>query len=312
MIAASIDIGSNSVLLSVSEVDTSKGLIEELVSESNVTALGRNVDKTGELSKEAMDETFEALKKYVEILKKYEISVESVPVTATEAARNAKNSRDFFSRIMSELGLEVKILSAEGEAFYTGLGVLSGKEIKQKFSGQREIVVMDIGGSSTELMRVRTSKGVVSEMVSLPVGSVRAKEWFDESCFDSKIQKIFSEYDLARFETKDLVCVAGSMTSLAAMMSGMRKFDHGKLEGESISFSDFSSFIDKIGHFSGEDLSLRYPFLGKRTSTIIAGARLAKVLIEKIKVENLIVSTQGLRHGLLVEGRVLDQFIVTG
>ena len=59
---ASIDIGSNSVLLLAGEL--SEGQLVEHLSEANITGLGKDLDKNGTFLKQSMDETYKVLKSY--------------------------------------------------------------------------------------------------------------------------------------------------------------------------------------------------------------------------------------------------------
>lgn len=86
---ASIDIGSNSVLLFIAEVAENE--IISLRDEARVTGLGKEVDKNKRFNDLAMDSTFKALEEYCEIIKAYNISFENVLVTATEASRVVSN-----------------------------------------------------------------------------------------------------------------------------------------------------------------------------------------------------------------------------
>jgi exopolyphosphatase/guanosine-5'-triphosphate,3'-diphosphate pyrophosphatase len=122
---ASIDIGSNSVLLLAVELD-SKGMItKELLNESFITSLGKDLDATKKFHPDSMKATYEALCEYKKMLNKINYLIENVIVTATEASRVSTNSREFFKRIKDEIGFNIQIISSDGEAYYTALGVVS-------------------------------------------------------------------------------------------------------------------------------------------------------------------------------------------
>ena len=80
---ASIDIGSNSVLLLAGDVLDGK-FIEHL-SEANITGLGKDLDKNGAFLKTSMEETYEVLENYKNKLENLRIDISSVLVTSTEA-----------------------------------------------------------------------------------------------------------------------------------------------------------------------------------------------------------------------------------
>lgn len=302
MLRASIDIGSNTVLLLIAEVQNSQ--LKEIVSKSSVTALGRDLDKLGEFHPESMNETYATLKNYRKELKRMDIAPEDVIVTATEASRVARNAPTFFEKVKKELGFIVTIINDHGEAHYTSLGVCAGST-----STLEEAVIMDIGGASTELIKIKVKPYRLIKSISLPIGSVRATEWIKSGEYQQKLQEIFSKYNLDDYKAEKLICVAGSMTSLGGMMKGLSSFDSEQINGADIPFKAFKNFISKIENDDPQKLLNHYPFLEKRANTIVAGAKLAIEIAQKCDVKNLEISTYGLRHGTAMSGTIEHQFL---
>lgn len=267
MLRASIDIGSNSVLLLIGDV-TDEG-IEEISDNTMITGLGKNLDSTGKFTTESMKETMATLKKYKSILKKYDIEVSECLVTATEASRVAENSEEFFNEVRKKCGFKINILSGVGEAYYTARGVALSH---LNNDDDTELVIMDLGGASSELILVKARPFHVKQTVSLPVGSVRAQDWIEEGIFQKKMDDVLHGFEMAPYKTENLVCVAGSLTSLGAMMKGLTSFEGKKINQQKIDFKDFCTFTDKIVAIDKADLLSQYPFLGKRARTIGAGA----------------------------------------
>lgn len=301
-VRASIDIGSNTTLLLAAEVGEN-GFFKELVNETRVTSLGKDLDKNGVFRDKSMKDTFKALTEYKEYIEKVGLNADQVIVTATEAARVAKNSIDFFKKVKEELGFEVTIINGEGEAYYTSYGVVSRSEVNQE-----NLTIMDIGGASTELILVQVKPFKIVKSVSLPIGSVRCSDWLKEKIFDEKIEEIFKNFDVKDYETDHLLCVAGSMTSLGSMIKGLKKFDSDVVNGTKISFDDFLKFTKKIKKNTPTELLLKFPFLGKRSKSIVGGAYLGETMGTALKVKTFEISTLGLRYGTLLSGGIDEQF----
>lgn len=295
---ASIDIGSNSILLLVGTF--SLGKFDIVAKEANVTSLGKGIDKTGLFSDVAMAESYDVLKSYVDIIKKFDLCPDQVIVTATEASRVASNSRSFFARVKNELGLNVQIITGEGEAYYTSLGVIAG-------SSDCDFTIMDIGGASTELMCVVDRH--LSHSISLPLGCVRATEWGQANCEIEQVENAFRRIDWAKFKTERLVCEAGSMTSLAAVYLKLREYRDEDVQGLKLSFSDFEKFALKLNAITPAEILSDFPFLGKRAHVIQAGARIAVTICQRLGVKELEVSTYGLRYGTLKEGLIQEKYL---
>jgi exopolyphosphatase/guanosine-5'-triphosphate,3'-diphosphate pyrophosphatase len=303
MLRASIDIGSNSLLCLIAYVEDGK--INEVKNIIRITGLGKDLDSAKAFCQEAMDDSLLALKEFKVEIEKLELTTEETIVTATEAARVAENSPDFFAKVKRELGFDVTIINSEGEAYYTALGVCKGPHLED----EENLVIMDIGGASTEFVRVNDQPFKVNSTLSLPVGSVRGTDWIIEGTFQDKMDEIFLQEELASFKSETLVCVAGSMTSLGGMLKGLNTFEAGSINGADIPFSKFSEFVDKIVDVGSEALLKQYPFLGKRADTIVAGARVARAFGINLEVEKLVISTLGLRHGTLFQGEIDGRFI---
>lgn len=301
---ATIDIGSNSVLLLIAKKNNGK--LEVLVDEARVTSLGRGLDKTGNFHLDSMKETRQVLKEYIKILSRYSIQPQDVLVTATEASRKAANSRDFFSEIKKELQVNVCIISDYAESYLTAMGVVTDGEA----NFNDPLVIMDIGGSSTELIKVKKNRKKIDMQVSLPVGAVRASEWLESASFDQKFQEALGAYKLEDFKTEKLVCVAGSMTSLGAMMKGLSAFNGEDICGVEITVSEFLLFYNKIKQLTVAQLQEHYPFLGKRSQSIVAGLKVAKEISHRLSVDSFVISTRGLRHGLAHEQSIHPNFIL--
>jgi exopolyphosphatase/guanosine-5'-triphosphate,3'-diphosphate pyrophosphatase len=304
MIRASIDIGSNSVLLLACEFDVAnKKIVRELLNLSYVTSLGKDLDKTKKFNADSMKATYDALADYKNHLSQIGFPPEKVIVTATEASRVAQNALEFYSRVRSELGFCVQLISPEGEAHYTALGVASA------VSDKNELVIMDMGGASTELIRVKLHPFKIHSTISLPVGSVRATDWRTEHVFNEKIQELFKN-DLSQYISETLLCVAGSMTSLASMYLGQKSYDDKKIDGLCIKFSSFKDFARDLQATNVENLLMLFPQLGKRAPLISAAAEVAVMIGEKCHCEIIQISTRGLRYGVLIQGGINDQFTI--
>ena len=79
-------------------------------------------------------------------------NVARMRLVATEACRRARNGREFMRQIRRETGLQVEIIPAEEEA---RLAVISCAPLVNATTEQ--LLVVDIGGGSTELVWVDLS-----------------------------------------------------------------------------------------------------------------------------------------------------------
>lgn len=304
---AAIDIGSNSVLLLIAEISNNN--IKTLESCSTITSLGRELDKNGKFHPESMDDTRATLKNYRDIAIKYNIEPENIIITATEASRVADNALDFYQSIYEELDLKVNIITGVAEAYFSTMGVTGDPSITDE-----DIILMDIGGASTEFIHFNTKSQKILNSVSTPVGVVRATEWAQNhelnEVFDEKLQNFQAE--LEEYKTSKLICVAGTMTSIANMYLNNKTFEEKNISGMKLKFEDLTQLISNFGTKTDQELLELFPFLGKRSKTIKAGMSLSKYLCQKLGVKQLHISTYGLRHGTILVDSIKPEFLYHG
>jgi len=303
-IRASIDIGSNSVLLLVAKVSAkSLDVLENL---SEITSLGKDLDKNKEFNPESMALTKEALESFVQRCEALGVKASDVIVTATEASRVARNAKDFFQEIHKSLGLKINIISSDAEAYFSTKGIL--------FEGNFEsetMTIMDVGGASTELIRVNTKSLEIMESVSLPIGSVRSSNWLEDSLFVQNLQKVFLDHRLLldKYQSRELYCVAGTVTSLAAMFLGLQEYDDKQVHGTTLKTEDVDGLFKKYSEATPEELLEKFPFLKKRSKTMRGGLHLMYHILHRLLVKEIKVSTYGLRYGTLIEGEIKKEFL---
>src|SRR5690242_13383587 len=117
-----IDIGTNSVLLTIAECSAERAT--PLLERATITRLGKGVDRTGELDAEAIARTLVVLETYATALREH--AVERLDVVGTSALRDARNADEFVPPATAILGVAPRVVSGVEEARLTFDGALSG------------------------------------------------------------------------------------------------------------------------------------------------------------------------------------------
>ncbi|WP_286997388.1 MULTISPECIES: Ppx/GppA family phosphatase [Comamonas] len=164
---ASIDIGSNSVLLLVGRVINGK-LHTELQRKETIR-LGGALDSERNLEPSAMERGLECLRRYATLIA--HISPAHRRVVATQTLREARNRDTFLQQAQAILGCPVELISGEREAALIYQGVSS----LLPASPERRLVI-DIGGRSTEICLGQGSH--LEKAISCPIGSVACAQRF--------------------------------------------------------------------------------------------------------------------------------------
>lgn len=296
---ATIDIGTNSVLLLVARIDDRELVpVEE---RATITRLGEGVDKTRALSAEAVERTLACLEAYARAIEEH--GAGRVDVVGTSAMRDARGSESFRTRARELLGVEPRVISGDEEARLTFRGGQSGITVPEG-----PVVVFDIGGGSTEL--IRGERLEQRSAISLDVGSVRLTERHVRSDppTSEEIARVVKDIDEAldragatALEQAALVGVAGTVTTLAAIALNVEPYDAARIHGAKLTAAQIDGVVDKL---VSVPLAARVGLPGlspKRADVIVAGAKICQRIVQRAGAKEIIVSDRGVRWGLAEE-----------
>lgn len=301
---ASIDIGTNTVLLLVADVQN--GRLIQRSEEQRTPRLGKGVDSSGNLHPDSINRVLESLREYHELLESSFPRVSDVAVTATSAVRDAGNRSEFMQKVREETGFDITLLSGLEEAQYTFSGALS------VLPDLTEAIVIDIGGGSTEIAIGKP--GTLLDSHSFDMGSVRFTERYlkhdppgeDEmkQCRDAVKEMIRNrEFELnSGPKNPALVGVAGTVTSLAYMDLQLDAYHPEKLNGYILSIDKIKNWINRLSSIDVQEIETRYPKVMKgRADVITGGLLILEGFMEYYSLSELTVSTGGIRHGAILK-----------
>ena len=300
---AAIDIGTNTILLLIAELETD-GSFQVLDDRAEITRLGAGVDRARQIGPEGERRSLEVLKSYLETCGS--LGVDEIAAVGTSALRDARNTGVFKTRLKRELGLDLRVLSGEEEAAYSYQAVQKGLAL-----GEKEVLVVDVGGGSTEL--IWGKGGALHRSISLDLGAVRLTERFllsdpvrEEECarlttaIDRELQPLLVDWGVGGgFHA--IVGIAGTFTTLAAIAKGLRRYSHSEVHGSCLSRAEVAR---QVQLFKGKTIAERKEIPGleaKRADVILAGALLIERVMALFRVDQVTVSDQGIRYGLLYE-----------
>ncbi|MBX2992389.1 MAG: Ppx/GppA family phosphatase [Bacteroidetes bacterium] len=295
---ATIDIGTNTVLLLVAEVD-SEGSIHRLAYEQRIPRLGKGVDGSKNLQPESMQRVIGVLQEYKSIISSFDI--EKIVACGTSAVRDAANREEFAELVHSNTGLDLEVLSGDDEAYWTYRGAVSG------IPGITKATVVDIGGGSTEIT-VGNDKDII-DSISLDVGSVRLTERFlkhdppTHPELEASITLVEDEIAKAgRFDFKDstLVGVAGTATSLAILAQGLKEFSIDAVTNYNLDLDTVYLLFRALRAMPMDEIRTQSTFLEGRHDVIVAGVLILREIMAHFKFKEMIVSERGVRYGLVL------------
>jgi exopolyphosphatase/guanosine-5'-triphosphate,3'-diphosphate pyrophosphatase len=291
---ATIDCGTNTVLLLVAEVGDD-GVIRPLADRLAFTRLGQGLDRTGRLSEEAMARTIAALKAHDQDARA--LGAERVLCIGTESLRAAENGAEFLRRAAAA-GVPVRVVSGDEEARLSFRSVVAGVP-----PGPRS--VLDIGGGSTELIVGDT--GQAEAWRSVPIGSVRLTERHLHSDPPTAAERQALRQEIVRAITGlpaprgELWGVAGTVTTLGAMHLQMAEYDGRRIEGLRMEAAALAALVERL---AAAPLHERRQMPGldpRRADVIYAGAEILLQVALRAGVAEFRISDRGVRYGALAE-----------
>jgi exopolyphosphatase/guanosine-5'-triphosphate,3'-diphosphate pyrophosphatase len=167
---AAIDCGTNAIRLLVADYDPQTGQLSEVCRAMRIVRLGEGVDRTRQFSGAALTRTFLACKLYQQALA--ELGDPPLVFAATSASRDVGNRDRFVAGVSAILGVVPEVVSGQREAQLSFLGATWQLPVDAVGS----VLVFDIGGGSTELIRGQADTRQVAAAASVDLGCVRMTE----------------------------------------------------------------------------------------------------------------------------------------
>lgn len=289
---ASIDIGTNSCRLLISEV--CPGQIRTIYRDIRTTRIGEGLSISGNISEEAAERTLKCLLEYQEKIKK--ANVGRYRTVATSAVREAANRLWFEDLCRQNLEQPIEVISGEEEARLTYRGVQKGLEINSP------LLVCDLGGGSTELIYPQ-KKGFYVHSLSL--GAVRGTELrVTEEQILSVVAEVKPQKEL--FSPTVLVFCGGTATSVVAMKYGLTQYECDRVHGQRLCRNEISRFYEYLTSMPIEERRRVAGLQAQRADIIVTGLMIMLKLMSVLGKEWALVSESDLQEGV-IWAMALDQ-----
>ncbi|RJP73464.1 MAG: hypothetical protein C4539_01690 [Ignavibacteriales bacterium] len=300
MNVAAIDVGTNTVILLIADINPEPKEIIPIINEYRMPRIGKGLKQNGKIERPQIEHLKLILEEYLFLIEKYQC--EYIFTAGTNAFRIAQNSDEILEEIYNSLNLKIEIVTKEKEAELSYLGAIYPDVLS-------ESTVIDIGGGSTEIIYGKESK--IQFRKSYPIGVVSLSEQFfnndpptPEEIFNLNkyITNIFLD-DLTEISPGlPTIAVAGTPTSIAAIKNQIDEYDEHIVDRTILSQIDLKNFIDHFASYNSKELLSKHPkILTGREDIILSGTLLLYKLSDLLKIKEVIVSTKGIRYGLIIE-----------
>lgn len=291
-VATIIDIGSNSMRMVV--LQKSSRFAFSLINEtkSRVKISEGCYENDGNLQEIPMQRAYESLKSFLNISNA--LKSRKIICVATSALRDAPNSKTFINKVRNDLGLNIKVIDGEKEAYFGGVAA-------SNLLHDDTFVTVDIGGGSTEFCFVKNGK--IEKSISLNIGTVRIKElYFNKNNIDGakkyildSLEKIFK---LDVEIPKKVVGIGGSIRALSKLIMAKNQYPLDILHGYTYEVKNEIALLNRISKAKNcEDLK-SFGIKKDRFDTIKEGSFIFKTILEELKAQTVVTSGVGVREGV--------------
>jgi exopolyphosphatase/guanosine-5'-triphosphate,3'-diphosphate pyrophosphatase len=296
---AAIDCGTNSTRLLVHDGDKT---VERLM---RITRLGEGVHASRALLPAAIERTVAVLREYRQVMDTH--GVTKVRMTATSAARDAKNRDEFFDAAEEAVGVRPELLSGFDEGRLSFLGATADLD-----PALGPFLVVDIGGGSTEFAYGTTE---CEFAMTTDMGCVRLTEQYLEHD-PPHPEELVAALSIAEAHIDDVVLahppitgartfvgLAGTVSTTASVEIGLAEYDRDRIHHFTLTHAAVEDVFRTLATESRAD-RLHNPGLEEaRADVIVGGLCVFVMLFRRLHLDECLVSESDILDGLVMSLR---------
>ena len=308
---AALDLGTNNCRLLVAR-PTGDGF-RVVDAFSRIIRLGEGVSASGRISDAAIARAIAALT--ICRGKMRNRGVTRARLIATEACRAAENGEEFRTLVADKLGLELEVIDRETEATLAATGCTP--LIDPQAEG---VVLFDIGGGSSELVRLARSHETqdgpplpqIGGWISLLHGVVTLAErhggyTVSRETYEAMVEEMAQfiapfarEHGADGVNGIHMLGTSGTVTTIAGVHLNLKRYDRNRVDGCWMSAQEITVVIERLLNMSYND-RVASPCIGaERADLVLAGCAILEASRRAFPSPRLRVADRGLREGMLV------------
>jgi exopolyphosphatase / guanosine-5'-triphosphate,3'-diphosphate pyrophosphatase len=308
-IYAALDLGTNNCRLLIA-CPAGDGF-RVVDSFSRIIRLGEGISATGCISEAAIERAIAALSICRDKIQSKR--ARRLRLIATEACRSASNADGFRDRVAAETGIQLEVIDRETEAALAVIGCSPLLDPKG-----RGAILFDIGGGSTELVRIERDPEETSAeprtkaWTSIPLGVVTLAELFGgrdvtPEVYARMVQEVaqhvapFAAAHGGDIHDMHLLGTSGTVTTLAGIHLNLSRYDRRRVDGIWMDNADISATVARLLEMSYEERANNNCISVDRADLVLAGCAILDAIRQAFPLPRLRVADRGLREGMLVE-----------
>jgi exopolyphosphatase/guanosine-5'-triphosphate,3'-diphosphate pyrophosphatase len=299
---AAADIGTNSIHLVVARVDGDH--FEVLEREREMVRLGSGAGDMKQLSPDAMDRGIEVLDRFRQVAAIHGARLRAV---ATSAVREAANRTVFIHRAWAEAGVVVEVISGFEEARLIHLGAIQAVPVFD-----RQMLVCDIGGGSTELVVGRAGEVLLARSVRLGAIRLTQRYFAGEKLEDGAVEACRRDIrttlasalrEIRRLGFEVAVGSSGTIRSVCQMAAARGDGPAPRtLNNFTVGRDEIDDVVRRLAKAPTVKARAKTPGLEpRRADIILGGALILEQVVGALDVDEVTYSDYALREGVLLD-----------
>ena len=288
---AIVDIGSNTIRLIIFDINENKKNFKKVLNKKYTAGLITYVHD-GELSGKGIKKLIKTLSSIKNIV--IELNVDTFSPFATASLRNLENTEEVLEEVKKDLDIDIDVLEQVEEAFLGNVGIRSEIKVDSGIS-------VDIGGASTEV--VYFEEDGPREYINLKTGSLllfgeNVSRILPKKSEIRAIEKsVIRELNSSHFSSKEnkLIGIGGTIRTTGKVIADLWNEDEKKF-----TLKDIYKLLNLIKDRNTETIRSIIRTNPARIHTLIPGIIILKILMEKLGIDEIEVSDNGIREGYLI------------
>lgn len=303
MLYGVIDIGSNTIRLTIYEVNEEERTFSTFFKLKTMAGLVSYIDKkSGLMSEEGIEKLVGVCRGYLKCAAHFK-EMRGPFAFGTAGVRNARNCDEVLERVERECGLKVELVTGREEAELGYVGAMYQSRLTKG-------VQIDVGGGSVEVTTF--ARGSIIEATSIPHGSLSL---FDSCVHDllptpaeaDQIRRLIRERlravpEFGGFSCKVASGVGGSVRAARRLRDA---WIAGADRASNVTADEIKTILERVAydpHQAARDILRVAP---ERAHTCIPGLLVVQTVMDEFGATQLEVHDFGVREGYLLT-RVFD------
>jgi exopolyphosphatase/guanosine-5'-triphosphate,3'-diphosphate pyrophosphatase len=301
---AVIDLGSNSFRLVVYTV-AGEGWWQRTDEIYQPVRIGEGLAASGRLGDKPIGRALATLEVFSHFCKASGLLPGQVEAVATSAIRDAENSEQVLAPARELIGLPVRVLSREQEAYYGYLAAVNSTTLDRG-------AVLDLGGGSLQLVHVVGR--LQQEVCSWPLGAVRMTERFlaepdsggvaqpqQLQALREHVAATLTQAGWLQGMGSRIVGMGGTARNLAAAAQRLAGLPSNGVQGFVVSAQALSDLVERLAALPAKERAKLPGIKPARADLILAGAVVIEGVLAAGGFDGLEVTEAGLREGVFFE-----------